>query len=79
MGKYDLGLSIVKSCSAWVKASGKSNILQTKPQVFTKNTVFAYKPTYARAVDSIYRRTLIVPLSTLPCCYNFDMNLKSAS
>ena len=55
MGKYDLGLSIVKSCSAWVKASGKSNILQTKPQVFTKNTVFAYKPKYDRAVDSIYQ------------------------
>lgn len=31
MGKYELGLSMVKRCSAWVKASGKSNILATKP------------------------------------------------
>lgn len=30
MGKYDLGISLAKRCATWVKASGKTSILQTK-------------------------------------------------
>ena len=36
----------------YVKACGKKSILETKPITITKDTVFAYKPNYDKAVSS---------------------------
>ena len=58
MGLGKLGITLAKQCTAFLKASGKTNILQTKLQLLTKNTVLAYKPNYDRAVDSIYNELM---------------------
>ena len=45
MGKYDLGIDIAKQCANFVKISGKTSILQTKPisKVNIKELKFAPK------------------------------------
>lgn len=52
MGKSDLGINLAKRCFAWVKAGGKTSILETKNQFVAKDAIFAYKPKYDKAVNS---------------------------
>lgn len=58
MGLGKLGINLAKQCTAFLKASGKTNILQTKPQLLTKDIVLTYKPNYDKAVDSIYNELM---------------------
>ncbi len=36
MGKFNSGINIAKQCAAWIKANGKTSVLQTKPTISSK-------------------------------------------
>ena len=50
MGKIGLAINLAKRTANFVKNSGKTSLIQTKPQMFKKGTVLAYEPKYNKAV-----------------------------
>ncbi len=65
MGLEKLGMSLIQKTSAWVKATGKNSILQTKPIKVSELEVFKYSPRLAEdstkfsiqsnPIDAIYK------------------------
>lgn len=50
MGKYDLGITLSQRCSAWLRASGKTSVLQTRGQNLSNISTCGLK--YNRALTN---------------------------
>ena len=56
MGKYDLGITLSQRCSAWLRASGKTSILQTRGQNISNVSTCGLKYNRALANDMLQIR-----------------------